>query len=449
MDLKHRAIIHRLTWKEARSDIFKVQPDLCKIIDKINPGNDFLLFKTSYPFGAKIVRSGLLCLPAPDGKVMPINSSSIPNELKNNLSRRSVPISIVLKNCSEVHYEMSDRIICLNLFKPGFILGLWENLDPPQSYYVKCIWSVVSGARSLFLLPKMTDASSHKELRKKYGIRSQIPKGLVDQWQIFTEIANSRAFDKQWSSEFLFFSDKWMDTAIKDKSLEWKAFYNYMLRNGWDQSQYWRNKVTFDIVWELFINQLIAQNLKPNPYLVHIVKHIILVGTGVLPAFSAATNDEAAPISELQKVLIEDYKLRDYIPTFMQPAMFDLNAEAPPFVYYSLQQPTLLETSLVSHQLQSVLKAMPEIAYLVDTFNLEVEDQEIKAENTPIETFAKRAVCNYFHHEADGHIDGVRSTSEMPQEDSALLEMPANYKGRIFAENSRFIKGCIRFSIKK
>ena len=92
---------------------------------------------------------------------------------------------------------------------------------------------------------------------------------------------------------------------------------------------------------------------------------------------------------------------------------------------------------------------MPEIAYLVDTFNLEVEDQEIKAENTPIETFAKRAVCNYFHHEADGHIDGVRSTSEMPQEDSALLEMPANYKGRIFAENSRFIKGCIRFSIKK
>lgn len=447
MGLKHKATVEKLTWKTAREDVLKVNPVLCQVIDKLSPNDDFILFKGRYPFGAKIMNMGVLQLPTADGTLVPFSSPMIFSDIKDHLKRRSVPVALMLKNLSEVYFEMIDRVICLNIFPPGFIFGLWESLDPPKSYYVKCLWSVVAGARSLYLLPKITEAFSYRELRKKYGVRAQQPRNLVEQWRVFVDIANSQAFPDEWYTEVLFFSDKWMNMATTDTA--WKMFHCFMLQQGWDQSQYWRNKVTFDIVRELFINQLIAQNTKPSPYLVDIVKHLVLVGTGVLPAFSAANDDLVGPIEGFQRVLIEDYKLRDYIPTFMRPQVFDVNAVAPHYVYYSMQQPTLLETPLVSRQLQSVLKAMPEIAFLVDTFQSEVNQGKIKAENTPIETFAKRVVIDYFHNEAKETIEGVRPTSEMPKEDKALLHMPKGYNKRIFAETSRFIKGCIRFSAEK
>ena len=329
----------------------------------------------------------------------------------------------------------------LNLFKPSYIVGLWEHLDPAESYYVKCLWTWISGTRSLYLLPKITDATGHKELRSKYSVRSRIPKTLSEQWNVFYQLANSQAFNCEWNSEILFFSDKWIEKAISDAG--WKDLYNFMLKDGWNQSQYWRNKVTFDIVWELFIEQ----NLKPNPYLVHIVKHIILIGNGVLPAFAPAVDDTCAPIKTMQKIFIEDYKLRDYIPTFMQPTFFDMKGDSQSMVYYSLQQPTLLETSLASKNLQSVIKAIPEIAYLIDTFKLEVEEGSIKAQDTPIETFARKVNFDYFHNEINPNLDYVRHTGQMPSEDKNLLSTPTS-NNRIFAETSKFINGCVRISSK-
>ena len=446
MNKRNCAKLEELTWGEAREMVLKTHPMLSKIIDKISPGKDFLLYKAYYPFGAKILNSGIFHLPSDDGNVVPINSPNISSGVKNNLIRRSVPVGIVLNHCNEVFYEMPERIITLNLFKPGYIIGLWEHLDPLESYYVKCVWTVISGVRSLYLLPKITDAGGHKELRNKYGIRARIPRNLAEEWNVFSQLVTSQAFESEWFSEILFFSDKWMSTAISDPA--WKEFYNFMLEDGWNQSQYWRNKVTFDMVWELFIDQLREQNLKPNPYLVHIVKHIVLVGTGVLPAFAPAIDDLCAPIKMLQKVFIEDYKLREYIPTFMQPTVFDLDSKNPSMVYYSLQQPTLLETSLVCKRIQSVLQAMPEIAYLIDTFKLEVEDGTINAAETPIEIFAQKVNCTCFHNEANERIDNVRRTSEMPSEDNSFLEMSPEYSQRAFAATSRFLKGCVRFSKK-
>lgn len=442
---KHKATSKKCTWKDVRKKVSAVKPELAKIIDGLSPTDDFPLIVASYPFGRKIVDKGTIQLPAGDGKVVPIDAPTIAKDIKGLLKRRSVPVSLMLKNTSEVYYEMPGRIITLNLFQPGFIFGLWENLDPTLSHFVKRIWSVSSGARSLYLLPKITDIASHKELKKKYSIRSHPPKNLLDHWQIFVEIANSQAFEHEWHSEVLFFSDKWIDTALHDPA--WKDFYNFMLQEGWNQSQYWRNKVTFDIVWELFTNGLIKQNMKPNPYFVSIIKHLVLVGTGVLPASTATDNSNTvAPIQGLQEVFINDYKLKDYIPTIMQPHTFSLDEDIS--VYYSLQLPALLETPIASRHLPSILSVMPEIIFLMDTFQTEVLQGEIKADDTPIETFAQKVVCDYFHSEADGSTN-VRPTKEMPLEDKRLLILPNKYNDRIFAEAGHFFRGCIRLSTKK
>ena len=79
---------------------------------------------------------------------------------------------------------------------------------------------------------------------------------------------------------------------------------------------------------------------------------------------------------------------------------------------------------------------------------MEVEEGTIKATDTPIETFAQQVSCDYFHNEANGSIDNVRNTREMPKEDNALLNSLHDHHQRSFAETSRFLKGCVRFSSK-
>lgn len=439
----HKAYIEQVVWHQVRDQVAKLHPKLAAVIDPLDPGSDFPLYLAHYPFGSSIVNYGVHQLPTPDGLVAP--HSAQPNDkIRANLQRRTVPISLILNNATEVYFEMPDRIVSLNYFRPGFIFGIWENLDPTQSYFVKHIWSVSAGARSLFMLPKITDASSHKELRKKYNVRSHLPKTMLDHWRIFTEIANSPQFETEWFTTVLMFSDKWMDTITTDPA--WRDCYNFILQDGWNQSQYWRNKVSFDIIWEVFINKLTSHNIKPNPYFVDIVKHLVLVGTGVLPGSTAADDrDEAGPIRAIQDVYINDYKLKDYVPTILQPYHFDLADDIP--VYYSLQQPSLLGTTPVSRRLPSILRIMPEISFLMDSFQLEVLQGEIKTDDTPISTFANEVAFELFHSEAEPN-SNIHSTIEMAEQDPRLMALPPGNEERLFAESGQFVRGCIRMAAK-
>lgn len=448
LELKHSASIKSVTWDEVRKRVEIVNPPLFAIIEKLNPSKEFTLFVAKYPFGKIVFKQGKMQLPTIDGTVESMCSSTVMSNISSQLMRRPVPMTLVLKNSAEVFYEMQNRIISLNFFTPGVLFGLWENLDPQQSYCVKWVWSVTSGARSIYMLPKITEVAAHKELRKKYNIRSQVPRNLSDHWRIFAEIANSQSFNEEWHTELLYFSDKWVDMAVKDKG--WCELYNFLLQEGWNQTQYWRNKVTFDIVWEIFANQLIKQNIKPNPYLVSIMKHLVMVGVGVLPGLTVSNNEQdiSAPVKSIQDAYLDVYKLRDYIPTIFRPSHFTTNNVFP--VYYSLQQPSLLETALQYKNIQSIYSIMPEIMFLMDNFKSEVLQGEIKSENTPIDVFAKQVICDYFHSDADGK-NAVLSTKVMPKEDTRLVSIHKRSDTRFkkFAEVGHLVRGCVRFTAKK
>lgn len=447
MDLKNIQNVKTITWAEARKKVASVNPILSTAIDALSPDKTFLLFLARYPFGKLLFDKGKIQLPIHDDLVEPLGSPIIPTAISSQLQRRPVPISMMLKNTAEVFYEMSDRIISLNLFGQGSIFGLWENLDSQPEHYVKWIWRVAIGARSIYMLPKITEIAAHKELQKKYHVHSSVPRTLYDHWQIFVEIANSKKFEQEWHAEVLFFSDKWMDTAVKDKA--WKNFHNIILQEGWNQSRYWRNKITFDVVWEIFTEQLIKKNIKPNPYLVSILKHLVLVGLGVLPASAVAGNNNlSAPITGLQSVYMNDYKLKDYIPTIFVPSVFNPQNNSP--IYYSLQHPAMLETALTSRNVQSIYAVIPEIAFLMEKFRQEVLQGEIKSENTPVDKFVKEIICEYFHSDANADENSnIRHTSDLAKEDSQLLAMPKNDGKRKFAETGHFIRGCVRFKARK
>ena len=431
-------------WSSVRKIVAITNPPLAKIIDAISPDKSFKLFQVRYPYGSIIADKGKLFFPSHELQGKKPAHIEIPAEIKKYLKRREFPLSLLTKNSAEIFKIMPDRNISRFLIKPGGLFGLWENLDPANNEYVKWVWSLSSGARSIYLLPKISNAKGHKVLRKKYGLSSHAPRDWAAHWDLFVELANSPEFGEKWYNELIFFSDKWLDTAIKDSA--WKDFLEYLRSCAWDESNYWRNKTTFELVWEEFLHQMLHDNIKPSIYISLIAKHLILTGIGIVPGFHIANGDSSfAPLEQLIKLYIEDYKI-DYAPLFMVPHMFSFDDAFP--IYYSLQYPNLLETVPTSNKLpEGVLSAIPEIIELLEKFKNNFASESI-VEGSPTHTFCTKMELLYFHC-IEKKIHHALSTKKLPEHDARLFHlMETKYPTFDFPFSSVFLKGCVLFKKK-
>jgi hypothetical protein len=232
--------------------------------------------------------------------------------------------------------------------------------------------------------------------------------------------------------------------SINKQEAGWDKLQCYFLKEAWKQSAYWRNKVTYDVIWEVFISDLAKQIVKPNPYDVYTAKHIALVGTGILPGLTPATNSLTGPVLGIQDVFAKKYGLRSYIPTIMIPYHFSLNAPDT-YVYYSLQFPTLLETSPKTKTYPSLIANLREVKSLVEKFREESLHGNLPIEETPLLDFIKQRRLDYFHSESIDE-DGLSNSTTMAEEDPKLVYYPNKTDTMKFSDKSRFVKGCIRIS---
>jgi hypothetical protein len=185
-------------WSEVKAQFLAHNKPLHDAIDNLKLSKKHTLIRCRYPFGAKINYKGTLHLANADGNIVPITDSSIPQALREKLSYRSVPTGLFSHNAGEVYFKMDNRVISLNLFMPGYLMGLWELLDSPTSYLAKRIWSVSAGARTMLMVPKITDAESHTILQKEFGVPKKLSKTFHDHWEIFKAIANHKNFEEEW-----------------------------------------------------------------------------------------------------------------------------------------------------------------------------------------------------------------------------------------------------------
>ena len=440
-----RSTIETLTWKDVREDILKVNPKLATVIDDIDPGKEYLLYRVKYPFGSKIIDEGTFCLPNSSGQLLPISHPSIAEPIRKALQYSNVPLGLIQKKATEVYFETTDRIFPLRLFNPGVILGLWESLDPLPSYHSRKIWTVSSGARSTFLLPKIADASCFKHLRQKYHFRINSTKEFSQHWKLFNTIAKHHSFP-EWHTEILFFSNKWAETR-SNKCMQ--PFRNFLLEQAWFLSRHARNASTFSIVWGLFVRFLTNQGIKPNTYLMDSLIHLLAIASGTFPGFKPSDNSRiSGPYPEIQKAILDDYGLKTYVPTIMRPSNFSIN-QPNEKVYYSLQYPTLLETFPKTRNPYSVLSDLRELKKLIEDFTEAASSGYLRIEDTSFYDLLDKIKFDYFHSDSDGAED-IRSTKVMPKEDAGLIYMPkGNYGKRRFSETNSFVRGCIRISTKQ
>lgn len=435
--LSRETYIQEITWQEARQES-GIEPEFKKIVDEISPHNDFTLFKVRYPFGQNIFKDNVFYLPNDKGISIPIIDSSIANNIRAQLSYNILPLGMIIKNGVEVFREIEDKVFCVAFYSNGLDIGIWEHFNWSTPY------TVSAGARSLYMLPSISDISSHKRLKKEFGIIVPPPKRLYDHWRVFTELASSPNFSVKWFCEVLFLTDKWLEKIKND--IAWIKLDRYLWQKGWQHSGYGRRKAILDIAWEEISRSISNKYIKADPHAIDTLKHLIFIGTGTVPASAPAIGrNEAGPLKEIQIIYETIYGLEN-IATIMQPSSLVLGNSKP--VYYSMSLRTLLETAPKARKTATVIDNMRELQELLNHFIDHGYWSKLRIAAEPLHKIINNLNFSSFHGEMYAYGITIRPSTEMPEQDSDLLYDPYNKGKRVFASNSSFLKGCVRISLK-
>jgi len=167
MDKWNLATIKKVTWEMIRKDFKKANPELGKIIDELNPDSSYTFYDASYPFGSEPLINGHIHIPDNKGGLHPLNSSFVDRKTKSDLSYNlgTNPVSLILDRSFEIFMIFEQYTVPLyGLIPSGKIISTWRVLKPGTSNAATFLWNMTSGARSMFMLPKLTEAAKHERL---------------------------------------------------------------------------------------------------------------------------------------------------------------------------------------------------------------------------------------------------------------------------------------------
>lgn len=419
-----------ISWDEARKSLIQVNPILTQLIDQLNPSSDLKLIKISYPYGEKIISKGKLCLP---------EALHDREYIRKQLDHASIPVMCSLNKATELFIENNQHASPYSCLKPGQLLGYYKPTTQYQWMPSLDFWEVTAGARSIFMLPKVTDSKSHKRLWREFGVPFEPPRSLWDHWEIFKTITNHTSQDNQWQSEMLFFTKDWFED-IDDPS--WIPLKLYLEHQMVLHNSYLRLYTLSGFLWTLSTNQISnKRGFTPRPYLVDTAKHILAIAQGVGTGFiNAADSEIAAPVQAIEKAYIDVYDLRSYLPIIMHASYQRTELDSP--CYYSLALPTLLEfnAEIKSKNMPNIITELRDMTFLMH--KMEVYFKEHGAPGRPV---IQPTRFDYFHTHSEQE-EGIQLASELPKRNPRITKTSYTYNDRIFPSSSPFVRGCIQIS---
>ncbi len=412
-------ILEEVDWKDVCRSVEQVNPQLAKVINNINLKAHHKLIKATYLFGDLIIKEGQLCLPKENEK------------LYSQLNYSPIPLSLLLNKSSEVFLENNCSLLPLNILNPGDFFGTFETVNFMMNKPSSPVWNVSAGARTTFMLPKISDLSCMKRLRAHYNVSQNMQLiNLSDHGALFRQIALKPNFTELWKSEVLFFTRQWF-SEIKD--IAWFNFHQLIWENAWQQAQYAMTDFNLRNDWHTCLKIIDSRRLKPSPYIVDTIKHLFIIIMGLAPFLKPANAlEQDLPLTELQRAFTDIYLLENYVPTIMSPSTF--NARLPSSMgYYSLAFPTLMSGAPPLKLLNSFMPDLKMIKLIMSLLN------ESRDKNCHL----PKVFLEFFHASKDKFED-VQLSNEIPAIDDAFTLEQNKFPDRVFCATSPFWRGCIR-----
>jgi len=440
----------KTNWNKIRSRVSKVEPQFTALVDELEPDNSFPIFLAYFPYGAVEADTQSSYLPKCKGGYYRLLDKNTPKEITKNLGygKDSSPLGMVLEKELEVFIDLKSEGITIPwlMYKPGKFFPFARILSQKshRTYSPNGLLSATAGARSAFMLPNIGCSINHSNLQRDFNVQSPPPKNLYEHWNVFREIINSQIIDCDWRCCVMYFSEKWVTKLHSDKA--WQPLKQYLLELAWNQNEYERNRIYYDIIFSLIKKK---RNLKPNPYLADTARHLFTTALGNSPGYSPALEENALPLKDLQKAFVDSYGLKKYKPVIMQPSHFIFEESNQP-IYYSLQHPSTHIFSPKSREVSNTLTEMRELVHIMKIFIEELAQDNSICADTILGKISNEIKLSYYHNKVDRH-NLITHTSKLPDSDKRFNYIHPSIKdlNGNFACDAPFVRGCISISRKK
>jgi hypothetical protein len=432
-----------VTWKDVRESVFAVNSELAKLIDALDPSDDYKFIEVEYKYGDIFIKNSEIQFPYKNDQLISILDNKVSKKIQKELFYTTMPLFLMMDKDNEVFIDTGSRVVPINLFHKGDISGVYETMDFMMGSKSEPIWNFAAGARSICILPKITNRQGLQRLFTTFNIPSTTQvRTLVDHWQILKMIAQSSSFGQVWKSKILCFGSKWIDNRYI--SNKWQQFRTRLFKEIWRQASFSIDKFKFNLCWEKFAETISLRRLQPKPYLIDQAKHIISIMLGDFPGFIPADmQQEVAPTKGFQDILVDIYTLKEYLPTILHSCLLTDSVLKPAYVYYSLSLPTVLEGSPVKKTSSTIASDIRQIKLLIDTLKNHVKEMPKLVGSSVI----KNGKVQYFHRDKDKYNE-IEESINIVKDDKSFLLDSKYFPNREFCHTSPFFSGCIRISDK-
>lgn len=423
-------------WDEIKVLTTKASPYLASLIEEAISKRDLPLILASYPYGVDIHLEGQTYYPAPNNTLATLDESVIDNKYKEMLDYSTCPIGLIIDKACEVYIESDEgRSIPFKLFRPGTFFGVWEIMPQSKIQIRKpWTWNISSGARTIFFLPSVNERNSFSRLKIKHNLKSHMPKTVYGQRKVFAEIAQHST--TEWCTKVLFFPKEWLE----DDSYALAKLKQYWYKEAWEQAFLWTTNIPFDYSLELFFIELKKRNIKPKPYLVDTIKHLLNIACNIVTGFKPVSNlKDTGPINLIQNSYLNDYHLKYYYPLLFQPDYLLNSFNNSQYSYYSLQLPSLPPKPVEITNFTSTLKMLRELKHTMSAFLHTLKKWPPSNSNFDL---IDDITFDYFHSSLD-KLDEIQ-TIDMLFEADATLRPDSISDPKLQPISSQFFRGCVR-----
>ena len=419
-------------WQSVREKVATHDPRLAALIDALSLDDEYRFYTARYPYGLTFLKSGLFYLPGDGYSLTAIHEMPEPIRSDLNYNVNGNAAGIITQNKMEQFVKVENRTIPFSVYGPGSLLGLTTALDDltgQQRFNDFSVWEITSGARSVFMLPKISDMLSFNKIKKAYHLEAKKPEHYSEHWAIFSEIARKRNCD--WTFEAVFFPRKLIE-KLKDPACS--TLESYFLEYNRQFFGYWRNLFS----WQVTFSRIeCLRNLKQSAHLLNTAKHLFALASGAFPAFKPATDDSFLPRRLIQEVYLNEYGLKDYIPVIMEPSELHPGE----ILYYSLSLPISVEYSPKSAAGSSNINDLEDLMGLLQRYTKELVSRDLDIAKTNLYQMAQNSHFDFYHVNPEGRTD-IQTIDSLIARDPRFVH-DARPGNDVFPMHSSFFKGCI------
>ena len=428
-------------WSAVKKTALTLNPFIAKAINSVSGVDDFPVIVARYSFGSQIVKNGQFHLQEQD-RCLPLEHPAISDEVRNLLDYywQVMPFGMILHNSVETHIELPTQIIPYRLYQPGRTFSLLSIFKREEcSHIIPRSYSTTAGSRSLITLPQIAHQQYHKRLSKRLQLpQFYNPRAFSEQWDLFKAISQSRQFQYPWHADIIFFSRYFIEAFDHNPALK-----NTLLQSIWQGTAFMRNQTTYDLIWSTFIEENLSLALKNSLAVMETVRYLLRIIMQANAAYAPCDNDIAGPIEGFSKALLDIYRIRFYLPVFMQPQHYDGTQP----VYYSLQKPFFLHAIPAKNTASQTINIMKQVQDTFEAFKQQILQDQLpfSLEDTLLYHRLQETEVTFYHPKGGPELE--EDTASIFNEDprfNTIQKQFRHYNHLDLPDSSMFFHGCVR-----